>query len=270
MGHPGKQSFIARADLIPIVAGHVGIPIEIAFDAPGFVINLAPLFAGVDFHLEAAEIEFAGAYFGFTRYGVGDAEDGAGLIENLLSFLIEVVDFDAFEQNFVFTLGDVVNVKHILRALISRHGEQACFHGRGDVEKFFFARGKIAQNAGLDRDGRNTIGDALEVDLNGLDWFGLFLFFFFSGFLLRRFRGFRFLVVLLLVLGFVGGFFLIAFGLKGRSFVRLQRDRENAVGGIVVEALIQLADAWIEIARGNEIEIFSVVVKNGIVVAIEA
>src|SRR5207249_3025399 len=80
----------------------------------------------------------------------------------------------------------------------------------------------------------------------------------------------RFLVVFLLIFLFVGRFFFVALGFERRSFIRFQRDGEDAVGGIVVETLIELADARIEVAGGNEIKILPVVVEYGVVVAIEA
>ena len=98
MGDPGKQGFVTRADLVPVVAGHIGIPIEIALDAPGLVENLAPFFAWIDLDLQSAEIELAVADFGFAGDGVGDAEHRSSLVENFLAFFVEVVAVDALSR----------------------------------------------------------------------------------------------------------------------------------------------------------------------------
>src|SRR6266481_7112867 len=250
MRDPGKKRFIALADFLPIVAGHIGVPVEVAFDAPGFVEHFAPLFAGVNFHLEFAEVELAIADLGFAGRGIGDSVDRTGLVDDFFAFLVEVVAINAFEQHFVFALGYVINVEDIFRATVGC-AELTGLLGRGDVEKLVLACCKVIQNAGADRDGGYAPADAVQVDLNRLDRL-------------------RFLFVLLFFFLLVGCFFLIALGLERRSLIGFQRYGKDAVGRVVIEALIELADARIEIARGNEIEIFPVFVEDGIVVAIEA
>src|SRR6266436_3888015 len=133
-------------------------------------------------------------------------------------------------------------------------------------------------SARADRYWRDARADAVQIDLNRLDRLG-FLFVLLFLFLFVRFlvAGFRvgsllvvFLLVLFFILLFVGRFFLLALRFQRRSFVGFQRYGENAVGGVVIEALIELPDARIKVARGNEIEILPVIVEDGIVVAIEA
>src|SRR5258708_10943565 len=94
----------------------------------------------------------------------------------------------------------------------------------------------------------------------------LLLFLLFVCFLFARFSVGSFLVVFL----FVGCLLLVALGLEWGSFIGLQRDGENAVGGVVVKALIELADAGVKVARGNEIKIFAVVIEDRIVVTVKA
>src|SRR5580692_265071 len=267
MGHPGEERFIARADFVPVVAGHVGVPVKIALEAPGFVINLAPLCAGIDLHLHSAKIEFASPDFGFAWDGIGDADDGSGLVKHLRAILVDVVAVDAFEQNLVLALGNVIDVQDVLRTLLIRGPELAGFERRRDVEEFVFASRKVAQNASPDGNRRDAIADAIEIDLNGFDGFRFLFFFLFVGLLIAWFDGFSFLVVFLFIFG---SFFLVTFGFEGRGFIGLQRDGENAIGGVVVKALIELADAGIEVARGDEVEIFAVVVEAGAVVIVEA
>src|SRR5216684_1945392 len=277
MRDPRKKRFIALANFLPIVTGHVRIPIKIALHAPGLVEYLAPLFAGIDLHLQFAEIELAVADFGFARCGFGDAVGGPGFVDDLLAFLVEVVAVDAFEQHLVFALGHVVNVEDIFRAAIAG-AELPGFLRRGDVKEFVLARGQIAEDSGADWYWRDARADAVQIDLNRLDGFGFLLVllfvFLFVRFLVARFRVGSFLVVFLLVLFFIflflGRFFLVALRFERRSFIGLQRDGENAVSRVVIEALIELPDARIKVARGNEIEILPVFVEDGIVVAIEA
>src|SRR6202030_2382291 len=77
MSDPGQQGFVAVADLLPVVASHGGIPVEITLDAPGFVEDLLPFFARIDLRLQAAQIQFALADFLAGR-GFDDAVDWAG------------------------------------------------------------------------------------------------------------------------------------------------------------------------------------------------
>src|SRR5712692_7913555 len=239
MRDPRKKRFIALANFLPIVTGHVRIPIKIALHAPGLVEYLAPLFAGIDLHLQFAEIELAVADFGFARCGF----------------------VDAVEQHLVFALGHVVNVEDIFRAAIAG-AELPGFLRRGDVKEFVLARGQIAEDSGADWYWRDARADAVQIDLNRLDGFGFLLVllfvFLFVRFLVARFRVGSFLVVFLLVLFFIflflGRFFLVALRFERRSFIGLQRDGENAVSRVVIEALIELPDARIKVARGNEIE----------------
>src|SRR5579859_4065112 len=71
---------------------------------------------------------------------------------------------------------------------------------------------------------------------------------------------------------FLSSFFfsLFSFGFERGGLVRLKGEGEHAVGRIVVEAVIELADARVEITSGNEIDVFAVVVEDGIIVAVEA
>src|SRR5271154_4502428 len=147
------------------MAGHIRVPVEIALDAPGFVVNLAPLLAGIDLSLESTEIQFACTDFGFAGSGVGDAEHGASLIKHLRAVFVEVVAVDALEQHLVFASGDVIDVKHVFWPLI-RSAELARFLRRGDVEEFVLASRKAAQNAGLDGDWYHAVGNSIEIDLN--------------------------------------------------------------------------------------------------------
>src|SRR5712692_8707925 len=96
-------------------------------------------------------------------------------------------------------------------------------------------------------------------------------FFFF--FLLVFRLGVGFLVVALLVffvfLILIGCFFFVAFRLEGGSFVGFQRQREDSVGAVVVEALVELANAGKEVALREEEEIFAFMVEDGIRVVIK-
>src|ERR1700732_4619313 len=175
MSDPGQQRLIAIADLLPVVAGHGGIPIEIAFDAPSFVENLAPLFTGIDLDLQAAEFQLALAYF-LAGSGFDDSVNGTSFVDELFAFFIEVVAVDAFEENFVFAFSDIVNVQDVVRLLLVIGAELAGFLRSGEVKEFVLASGESAENTGRERDGGDTIADAVQVDLNGLD--GLFFFFF--------------------------------------------------------------------------------------------
>src|SRR5207237_863933 len=96
---------------------------------------------------------------------------------------------------------------------------------------------------------------ALQIDLHGLGRFFLpfllFLLFLFFGFLFAAPRVSGFFFVFLFF-----RFFLIALGLERRSFVRLQSNGENPIGGVVVVTLVQLPAARIKIPRGKKEQIF--------------
>ena len=139
--HPWQESFVTRADLFPIVAGHVGIPVEVALDPPGFVEHFAPFLARVDLHLHLIEIQLAFAGFGLAGCGFHDAVDRPGFINDFLAFFIEVVGVDAFEEHFVFAPAHVVNMKDVLRLAVFG-AELPRFLRRRNVEKLVFARGK--------------------------------------------------------------------------------------------------------------------------------
>src|SRR6266481_7177689 len=234
MRDPGKKRFIALADFLPVVAGHIGVPVEVAFDAPGFVEHFAPLFAGINFHLEFAEVELAIADFGFAGRGIGDSVDRAGLVDDFFALLVEVVAINAFEQHFVFALGYVINVGDVFRATVGC-AELTGFLGRGDVEKLVLACCEGIQNAGADGDGGYAPADAVQVDLNGLDRLRfLFVLLFFFLFVRLFLSGFG-VGSLLLIFLLVGCFFLIALGLERRSLIGFQRDGKDAVGGVVIE-----------------------------------
>ena len=83
--------------------------------------------------------------------------------------------------------------------------------------------------------------------------------------MLARFRRGGLLVLLLL-----SGFFFVALRLERRRLIGLQRDGEDAVGRVVVEALIELADAREEIAPGKEEKIFTFGIEDRIRIAIKA
>src|SRR5580700_9787464 len=156
MSHPGEKRFVTSADFVPVVAGHGGIPVEIAFEAPGLVVNLAPFFARIDLDFESAEIQLAGADFGFARNGIGDTEDRSGFVKNLCAVSIEVVAFDALEKDLVFAFGDVVDVEHVLWTLILC-AELAGFLRRREVKELVFAGCQAVQNAGVDGGGGDAI-----------------------------------------------------------------------------------------------------------------
>ena len=273
MRYPGEQRFIALANFLPIVAGHVRIPIEVALDAPRFAEDLAPLFAGIDLDLQFAEIELAFPHFGLAGGGLDDAVDRAGFVDHFLAFLVEVVAVDAFEQHFVFAFGHLVDVKDALGSAVVG-AELPRFLRRGEIEKFVLARGKTIQDAGADGHSRYARADSVQIDLDGFNRLCFLFIFLFVRCLVSGFGVGRLLVVFLVVLFFVflfvGCFFLVALRLKRGSFIGFQCDCENAVGRIIVETLVELADARIEVAGGNEIKILPAVVEYGIVVAIEA
>src|SRR6266568_8979457 len=78
------------------------------------------------------------------------------------------------------------------------------------------------------------------------------------------------LVVFLFIFLFFHGFFFVALWLERRRLIGLERQREDAIRRVVVIALIELSDARIEVAGGNEIKILAVTVENRIVVVVEA
>jgi len=124
VGDPGKKRFVTVADFLPIVAGHRGIPVEVALNAPSFTVGLLPLFAWIDLHLETGKIDFAFADF-LAGGGVDHTNDGPGFVEDFLAFLVQVVAFDTGEEFFVFALLQVVHVKHTLRRAILLRPERA-------------------------------------------------------------------------------------------------------------------------------------------------
>jgi hypothetical protein len=62
------------------VAGHGGIPVEIALDAPGFMEDLLPLFARIDLDLKTAQIELALSDF-FAGGSLDNAVNGARFVD---------------------------------------------------------------------------------------------------------------------------------------------------------------------------------------------
>ncbi len=93
---------------------------------------------------------------------------------------------------------------------------------RGEVEKFILATGQAAENRGGQRNRRDAVGDAIEIDLDGLDRFFFFLVLLFVLlFFVPSFFVF-FLVVLfvcVVFLLFVGGFFFVALRLERRFLI---------------------------------------------------
>src|SRR5207302_8453131 len=169
--------------------------------------------------------------------GLDDAVDRAGFVDHFLAFLVEVVAVDAFEQHFVFAFGHLVDVKDALGSAVVG-AELPRFLRRGEIEKFVLARGKTIQDAGADGHSRYARADSVQIDLDGFNRL-CFLFIFLFIFLFVRFLVawlcvsrllVVFLLVLLLIFLFLGGFFLVALGFERGSFIRLQRDCENAVG----------------------------------------
>src|SRR6266568_5102666 len=77
------------------------------------------------------------------------------------------------------------------------------------------------------------------------------------------------LVVFLFILLFFRGFFFVALGFERRRLIGLERQGKDAIRRVVVVALIELPDARIEVATGNEIKILAVTVENRIVVVVE-
>src|SRR5215471_2622146 len=125
----------------------------------------------------------------------------------------------------------------------------------------------------MDRNRNDPPADAFQVNLNRLDRLFLFLLFFLVFFffrLLPRCLGVGgFLFVFFLILLFVRSFFFIALGLERRSLVGLQRDRENAVRGVVVVALVELPDAGVKISRRNEVKVLPAWIENRIGIVVE-
>ncbi|MGH8102399.1 MAG: hypothetical protein ACREIW_13945, partial [Chthoniobacterales bacterium] len=82
----------------------------------------------------------------------------------------------------------------------------AGFHGRRDIEKFVFADGQAAEDAGLYGNGRDAVGDAVEINLGGLNRFGLFFFFLFTRLLIAGFArvGLRCIFLIVFLFVFVG------------------------------------------------------------------
>src|SRR5256712_288469 len=76
-------------------------------------------------------------------------------------------------------------------------------------------------------------------------------------------------IVLLLVVLLGGFLLLITLQSEGRRLVRLQGDGEDAGGAVIVEALIEAARTGIEKALGEEVQVFAVVIEDGIGVVIK-
>src|SRR5215467_6956518 len=102
----------------------------------------------------------------------------------------------------------------------------------------------------MDRNRNDPPADAFQINLDRLDRFFLFLLFF-------------------LIFFFFRSFFFIALGLERRSLVGLQRDRENAVRGVVVVALVELPDAGVKISRRNEVKVLPAWIENRIGIVVE-
>src|SRR5712692_9869695 len=78
------------------------------------------------------------------------------------------------------------------------------------------------------------------------------------------------LVVFLFILLFFRRFFFVALRLERRRLIGLERQGKDAIRRVIIKALIELSDARIEVAGGNEIKILAVTVENRIVVVVEA
>ena len=77
-------------------------------------------------------------------------------------------------------------------------------------------------------------------------------------------------VVFLFIFLLFRWFFFVALRLERRELIGLERHGEDAIRRVIIKALIELSDARIEVAGGNEIKILAVTVENRIVVVVEA
>ena len=168
-------------------------------------------------------------------------------------------------------------MQHDLGRSVLLRTERPRFLRLRNVEELALPRVQAAVNSRRDRQGRHARRNAVQIDLHGLGRLFLLLLFLGFFFLLLVFRlGISFLVVallvffvfLILIFIFVG-FFFVAFRLEGRSLVGFQRQCEDAVGAVVVEALVELANAGEKVALREEEKIPAFAVEDGIRVVVK-
>src|SRR5260370_36813309 len=78
------------------------------------------------------------------------------------------------------------------------------------------------------------------------------------------------LVVFLFILLFFRWFFFVALRLERRRLIGLERQGKDAIRRVIIKAMIELSDARIEVAGGNEKKMLAVAVGKRIVVVLEA
>ena len=112
-------------------------------------------------------------------------------------------------------------MQNIARLLLIVGAKLAGLLRRGEVEKFILATRQAAENRRGQRNRRDAVGDAIEIDLDGLDRFFFFLFLLFV--LLFFVPGFFFFLIVFFVcvlfLLFVCGFFFVALRFERRFLV---------------------------------------------------
>src|SRR5258707_855320 len=139
-----------------------------------------------------------------------------------------------------------------------------------EVKELVFAGGQRCQNARGNRHGRHARPNTVEIDLERLRRLLFFLVFLFVLLLLVGLGVGSLLVVLLLVLFLLSSFLFVTLRRERRGFGGFQSDGEDAICGVVVVALIELPCAWIEVARRNEIKIFTIGIEDRVYVVIKA
>src|SRR5262249_33222391 len=126
IGNPGQQRFVTIANLLPIVPGHRGIPVEVTLDAPGFTKDLAPFFAWIDANLKAGAIELAFTHL-LAGHGVHPPQKRTNLVQQLFAILVDVVALDAGQQLCILALFEIVGMQHVLWGTVTRVAESARF-----------------------------------------------------------------------------------------------------------------------------------------------
>src|SRR5260370_39274606 len=77
--------------------------------------NLPPLLARIDLDLKSGKVEFSFTNPSLAWFCINHAVFLPGFVNDLLTFFIEVIGVDAFEQHLVFPICHVVDMQNVLR-----------------------------------------------------------------------------------------------------------------------------------------------------------
>ncbi len=260
---------VALLSLGQVEAVVIGVVEEVAFDAPGLVVHLAELSAGIDVGLQAAEVEgFAGV--GFHGVGGGDEPGVTFAVKHLFAIGGDDKAADAGEDfgGLALIESEAPDGTDRWPVSLGGIGDGSAFR---DVEHALLACLEVDVIARRNGQSEDALVDAVEVDFDG----GRLLLVLLAGVFVLC-GGFVFLAAVFIFgglivcflcvvggLGFVLCLFVIALGRQGRGEIFSEHDDINAAGNGAIEAgEIEAGDGGADVSAGGEVEVLAVAVEG--------